>query len=249
MERLFLFIYTHMKNNILLIGATHGNEQIGVRACTALEQVRPDFDWIIGNPRASKLNQRFTQADLNRSAPGNSEAPNYEERRAAELIAITKSYDITIDIHGTEKNTGLFTIITNPTRENIELAGKIDVQRIVIWPAITPDLRGPVSEFFPVGLEIECGLKDELQTQVELERVLTQFLDKGQFAQPSLEDKEIYEVYGELKGDPGIELEEFVEVNIEGETFSPLLIGQYTGAYGVTCYKLKRLTSKQALSL
>ena len=222
--------------NTLIIGATHGDEAIGMRAITTLAQSRDDFDWVIGNPRAYAAKTRFTQADLNRSAPGDLMSSAYEERRAAMLIQMSKQYQSVIDIHGAEKNTGLFIILTNPSEKNLQLASQFDVRRIVIWPAITPDLEGPVSEFFPCGLEIECGPKDSAEVQEELERVLADYLDKKT---PEVE-QEVYEVYGELRSDPGVTLNEFEKVTIDDETFYPLLIGTYAKAYDVVCYKLRK---------
>ena len=233
-------------NKTLFIGGTHGNEPIGVKALESLEKTRDDFDWIVGNPRALEKNKRFTDADLNRSAPGMLTGATYESRRAAELLSLAKKYDCVIDLHGTVQDCGLFVIITNPTKENLELATRFEIDRIVIWPAITPDLNGPLSEFFPVGLEIECGLKDDQRTQKELERVLRDFLD-GRGTNNKIKNKEIYEVCGELRGDPGVKLKEFEEVTISGETFCPLLIGAYDDFYGVTCYKLKKRDPKSLL--
>jgi hypothetical protein len=239
-------------NKTLFIGGTHGNEPIGVRALESLEKKRQDFDWIIGNPCAYKQNERYTEADLNRSAPGMFTGATYESRRAAEITSLAKQYDIVIDLHGTTKDCGIFTLITNPSAANLRLASMIDLDRIVIWPAITPDLKSPLSEFFPVGLEIECGLKDNSETQIELERVLTNLLENRevlarQDVRKVLNQKEIYEVCGELRGNPGVKLKEFQEVTIEGETFFSLLIGAYDDAYGVTCYKLKKRSVESLL--
>jgi len=224
-----------MRNKTLFIGATHGDEPIGVRALKNLAARRSDFNWMIGNPPAYERGVRFTQADLNRSAPGNVLSDVYEQRRAAELIGRSQLFDATIDVHGTVSNTGIFVIITNPTPENLALARQLNIERVVIWPAITPELKSPLSEFFPIGLEIECGPKNDPSVQAELERVLIQYLDGMSGAQ----QQTVYEVYGELRGDPGQPLQEFVACTVDGEVFTPLLIGQYTGSYGVTCYKLK----------
>lgn len=222
-------------NKTLIIGATHGNEPIGVRALESIGTQREDFDWIIGNPRAYEQNIRYTDTDLNRSAPGDTTSKNYEERRAAELVALSKKYEATIDIHGTSKDTGCFIIITNPSKENIELAKQLDVERVVYWPALSPELEGPVSEFFPCGLEIECGPKEDTSTQVELERILNRYLD----GKPRKTEQRFYEVYGQLEGKSTVQLQEFEEVTIENETFAPLLIGSYQDSYGVSCFKLR----------
>jgi succinylglutamate desuccinylase len=220
----------------LIIGATHGDEAIGMRAIEKLTEDRDDFDWVIGNPKAYMAESRFTQADLNRSAPGNIRSNIYEERRAAELIEMSKLYESVIDIHGTSKDTGLFIIVTNPSTKNLQLARKINVQRIVIWPAITPDLEGPVSEFFTCGVEIECGPKNSIGAQENLDQVLNDYLDQ----KPVEVTQEIYEVYGELRTDPKVTLKEFTKVTVDNETFYPLLIGNYSSAYGVVCYKLRK---------
>ena len=197
---------------------------------------------MIGNPRAFQEGKRFTDADLNRSAPGDAHSPVFEKRRAAEILEQAQQYRYTIDLHGTVKNTGLFLIVTNPTPENLALAALIDVKRIVLWPAITPDLKSPLSEFFPCGLEIECGSMELSETQTELERVLDAFLNLiPANVEGSLSGKEIFEVYGELRENPSVPLEEFQEVTIEGETFFPLLVSVYADAYGVVCYKLRKV--------
>ena len=67
--------------------------------------------------------------------------------------------------------------------------------------------------------------------------MLTDFLDE----KPVTQSKELYEVYGELRGNPGVPLNEFQEVTIDGETFFPLLVSVYADAYGVACYKLRKV--------
>lgn len=224
--------------NILFIGATHGDEPIGVRALENISSKR-EINWIIGNPKAYKQGQRFVEADLNRSAPGDASSELYEKRRAAKILEKSDDFEAIIDLHGTVSASGIFIIITNPTIENLDLATRLDVKRIVIWPAITPDLKSPLSEFFPVGLEIECGPKNDPAVQRQLENVIATFLDES--IESTLAEKEIYQVYGEVRGPVDIPLEEFKEVEINAEKFTPLLINQYQNSYGVTCYKLRRV--------
>ena len=91
---------------VLFIAATHGNEQDGVKVMRQLEKELPKeeygYDWIIGNEKAFAANVRFTEQYLNRSAPGDSNSPIYEVRRAAELIEYGKKFDVVIDLHGTK---------------------------------------------------------------------------------------------------------------------------------------------------
>lgn len=244
MRGVFL-IYRFMKNNILFIGGTHGDEPIGVRVLQELEKIRNDFDWIIGNVPALKHGTREYEGNLNRSAPGDINAKNYASRRTAEILALSTSYQYTIDLHGTSQPTGLFIIITNPTKENFELAQKLDVKRVVVWPSFSSELKGPLSEFFPCGLEIECGPKEAIETQQELERVLIKFLD-AQEADPlrlplckgERTQQDVFEVYGSWNGDSD-GMQEFIETTKNNETFFPLLIGAYKNMNGITCYKMR----------
>ncbi len=239
--------------DVLFIGAMHGNEPIGVRVLKDLEDDGFDFDWMIGNPRAFQAGTRGTDADLNRSAPGSPSSEVYEERRAAELIKLSRAYQFTIDIHGTEQRTGIFLIVTNPSRENLELAARLDIDRIVIWPAFSPELNGPVSEFFRTGLEIECGPMGEGKTSGRLRVILKSFLEEG-IRQNSIDldvalsSREVYEVYGSLKSDVDVPLEEFVEVEIDGEVFTPLLVNSYRERNGITCYKMRKLDTRAGLT-
>ncbi len=90
---------------ILLIGATHGNEQLGTKLYPYIIKKHPELlehvDFIIGNPRAYAKRVRFTESDLNRSyTVGNG---TYEQQRANEIqqhINQTKP-DIVLDMHTT----------------------------------------------------------------------------------------------------------------------------------------------------
>jgi len=234
-------------NNILFIGGTHGDEPIGVQALTNLSSDRQDFDWIIGSPPALEAGTREFEGNLNRSAPGNPKANNFASRRAAEIIEKTQNYDYTIDIHGTAKNMGIFAIICNPKEENFQLAAALDVDKIVYWPAFSPELKGPLCEFFPCGLEIECGPKNDPATQVELEKALNKLLDEQDKIKTNdwkrlLSKKKLFRIYDVLKK-PIKNLEEFVETTVDGETFIPMFF--QSDSYkkdSVTCYKAKLLS-------
>ncbi|MEK9157361.1 MAG: succinylglutamate desuccinylase/aspartoacylase family protein, partial [Patescibacteria group bacterium] len=161
---------------ILFIGATHGDESIGVKALCLLSTKIPYLDWIIGNPPAYKQNTRTFEGDLNRSAPGDMQSTQYASRRAAEILKKTASYDWIIDLHGAIPNCGIFILITKMTRENLTLAARLNISRIVYWPSISSELVGPLSEFFSCGLEIECGPKDSIETEEKLTSILETFI-------------------------------------------------------------------------
>lgn len=90
---------------ILIIGATHGNELLGVKLYDRLLKKRSPLleyiDFLIGNPRAFAKKTRYTESDLNRSY--GKEGSTYEEQRAQEIrdyIAFTKP-DLVLDMHTT----------------------------------------------------------------------------------------------------------------------------------------------------
>lgn len=244
-----------MKKDILFIAATHGDEPIGVEVMENLKAQGFAPDQIIGNPKALFERKRYIEADLNRSSPGNLQSSILEVRRAAEIIQLSKNYQYTIDIHGSSKETGIFTLITNPTMDNFKLASMLDIKRIVIWPSLTPEQEGPLSEYFDCGLEIECGKKDDPKIRARLENILTNFIKKDLRADADwrerLEARQIFEMYGSLKRSDCKDIDklsEFAETTINGESFYPIFVGSYDYE-DVICYKLRLANSAQIASL
>lgn len=220
-----------MKPSTLVITTTHGDEAFAIPVIERLKQ-RYGFAWEVGNPEALARKLRFWQQDLNRSGPGNSRSPIYEVRRAKELIGKAKDFEVTIDIHGTVSNTGVFLILSDPNWKNIELAKRLDVKRVVLWPSLQPS--GPLTQFIDNSLEIECGPKDEPETAIELDRVLKRFLSQ----KPRLVEPEFYLVTGFLNGSADIPMQDFELTSYQGTQFYPLMIDQYPG---IKCYMLQKL--------
>ncbi len=249
-------ILQQSENDILFIGGTHGDEPIGVDALRRLEKTRNDFDWIIGSEEALARGTREFEGDLNRSAPGSPTAANYAGRRAAEIIQLSQEYRYTIDIHGSEKDNGIFLIITALTQANLRLATRLDVERVILWPSDTAEMAGPMSEFFPCGLEIECGVKTDPVVIAELNRIITDFLDTDRTQDPqnweaALDHKHLYHMQGPLHATPEAvqaNLKEFKEVTIDNEKLTPIFIGSYDYD-NILAYKLQKIDSQQALSL
>jgi len=87
---------------ILVIGGMHGNEPLGIKLVELFKNDKvQNVDSVIANKVAVKANQRFVNADLNRSFPGSINNLQFEKRRAAELIELCKNYDIVLDFHNT----------------------------------------------------------------------------------------------------------------------------------------------------
>lgn len=217
---------------ILLLCATHGDESLSIPIVKRLRK-KFEFDWRISNPRALAKKVRFTECDLNRSGPGNPKGKFYEERRARKLITLGKKYGTVIDLHGTVSNTGCFVILSDPNWRNIELAKKFNVQNVVLWPGLKP--IGPLTQFIPNSLEIECGPKNDKKTTQKLEQILENYL-KGR---PKKLNQKFYNVTGKFTKNTKKPMKDFIKFTYQGGSFYPLLVGQYPG---IKCYMMQRLS-------
>ncbi len=233
---------------ILFITATHGNERDGVEVMQQLEQEFPkeeySYDWIIGNEKAYARNERYTEQDLNRSAPGSSESPIYEVRRAAEIIELGKNFDIVIDLHGTKTDSGIVTIIPYPSRENIALAKAAGLQRNVVWYSESSKTAGPLVQHMSVpAIEFECGPKGTSEAFTLTYDAVRRFIMANYDGVNVDENNEFYTVYGKLLGEHDPLLEDFVLATRQGDSFYPFLSGnEYPG---ITCYKMHKIESSQ----
>lgn len=216
---------------ILLICATHGDEGFSIPVVKKLAK-EFNFDWVIGNPKAQTKNTRYIETDLNRSGPGNIKSTVYEQRRACELIRLGKKYKTVIDLHGTVSNTGIFVIVPNPSWENIELAKKFNIKNVVLWPGLIP--TGPLTQFIPNSIEIECGPKKLKITAVKLEKILRKYLSGyvPKFKQ------NFYIVNGIFFKKTNKPIKEFVKFTYKNISFYPLMTGQYSK---IKCYMMQKL--------
>lgn len=238
------------KGKILFIAATHGDEGFSVDVFKNFAQRYPrkeyGYDLIVGNPKALKRGIRYIEADLNRSAPGSLTSRVYEEKRAAQIMELSKRYKFVIDVHGTVADSGIVTIIPYPTLPNLLLAAMLPIERNVIWYARSSLEKGPLVQFIDCpGIEIECGPKSSERLKTELETVLSTFLETragGNLDQiiDNLKDKAFYNVYGRRDG--GGDYADFVLAKDGDEEFYPFLVDQYPG---VACYKMKKVNFEE----
>jgi predicted deacylase len=232
---------------ILFIAATHGDEGFSIPVLQKLEAGYPKnefgYDWVVGNPRALEQGVRYTEKDLNRSAPGDRHSPYYEERRAAELVELSKEYDLMIDLHGSAANCGVVTLIPLPTRDNIQLARSVPLKRNVVWYSERSSESGPaVHHASCPALEIECGPKKIQATADELYAVLEKTVKANKagtfFEQPTTIKQEFFEIYGVVQGNHNSDISDSAEATINGETFMPFMSNQYQGTL---CYKMRQV--------
>jgi hypothetical protein len=236
-----------MKNKVLFISATHGEEGFSIKILDDLERKYPKskyfYDRIIGNPMAFAKDIRYLDANLNSSAPGSRNSKFYEEKRAFEIMRITEKYKYIIDLHGADSNCGVVIIICNPILPNFFLAGMLEINKIVIWRTKEDLIKGPLTQFCkPAGLEIECGKKIDPKIQDELKNILSKFIKKYQKMtikeiMKNLMKKELYIIYDKLIGSDK-DLCDFKRVKKENEIFYPFMSNVYPE---IGCYKMKKV--------
>ncbi len=96
--------------DLTLMAITHGNEFVGVRVLNEIlnfisqdsYQLRLSICMILGNPAAAKRNQRFLEADLNRSF-ARVEWSAKEHHRARELEGVLLRTSYLLDLHQTRE--------------------------------------------------------------------------------------------------------------------------------------------------
>jgi len=225
---------------ILYLTGVHGDEKIGIETLIKMEKEGLPVSWIVGNKKAIKAKKRYIDSDLNRVAPGKLNSKKYEIRRAAEIVNIFKEYQYIIDIHGTDSDTGIFTIVTNPTSDNLLLAGCLPIKNIVIWPSSSNNkITGSLVSFAKYGVEIECGPKSDPKVNKQLAGILKKIsYNTIEIQKSDIASKKIFKVYGKLIEKPSILLKNFKKINLSGESFYPLLVGQYKN---IVCYKMKKI--------
>jgi len=235
------------ERKVLFISATHGDEGFSTEILKDIERLYRresySYDWVIGNPEALTKQIRFTEADLNRSAPGNPNGTIYEERRASELMELSKDYAFVVDVHGSSNDCGIVTIIPYPSIQNLVLASAFNIENNVIWYAKSSIAKGPLVQFIGCpGIEIECGPKDSKEIQNALSAILRTFLTQGRETtildlMNNLKNKSFYSVYGFLEQN-NVRYTDFELATFGGEEFYPFLSKQYSG---IACYKMKKV--------
>lgn len=87
---------------ILVVGAMHGNEPLGVEVVSIVaKNPIENVTAVIANQKAQAMDKRFVKQDLNRSFPGDVKSRVYEKARAAELLAFSGGFDLVLDFHNT----------------------------------------------------------------------------------------------------------------------------------------------------
>lgn len=160
---------------IAVVGGIHGDEPCGVTAVETLLDENPSVDRpvkvIIANERAFDQGVRYTDVDLNRVFPGDSDADAYERRLAAALLEELRDCR-TLAFHSTQSTDRPFAIVpeTGPFAETVCPVLSIDVV-VEAGSCVETALGGYVN-----ALEVECGLQGTEQATENAIRLVREFL-------------------------------------------------------------------------
>ena len=229
---------------IIIFGGTHGNEWTGVAlvknyADSLKEEFKElDINFVLANPVAHELNQRFKDEDLNRAFQFLSEErPNsYEHQRARELKnLINEEPCFVIDLHTTTSNMGKTVIISHDQPLNFHVANEIlkndSDAKIIVSPDPHKKYLASQSE---TGLMIEVGpvangVIDAKILEGTLEILKNVLRSLSTLTTLTTGSLEIYEEIEDIyypQNSLG-ELEAFVHKDLQGRDFSEL-DGEYT---------------------
>ena len=163
----------------MIVAGIHGNEQIPVKYLKSR-----GIPFILGNPRAIKLNKRFIDNDLNSSF--NTVGFGYEYKRAAKLL--TKIDSPVLDLHTFSCKSKPFAVITS--LDYLDMAKTMGVRHVVY---MNMNIKGGHSLIDQVGgVSVEVGHHKAEESVEQLEKTIECFM-KG-----IVTKVKVYEVYQKI---------------------------------------------------
>jgi predicted deacylase len=141
---------------VAVVGGIHGDEPCGVHAVERLLSDPPAVEepvkLVVANERAIEADQRYLDADLNRSFPGDPEADAHEAQLAAELAEELEGC-LTLAHHSTQSYGEPFAVVDEPSGLMRTLVTQLPVESVVTTGRF---IQGRL--FSAVrSVEVECG--------------------------------------------------------------------------------------------
>jgi len=119
---------------VAIVAAIHGDEPCGVTAVERLLaadlSVRRPVALVVANEAALERGERFLEADLNRSFPGDSESEAHEVRLAADLADLLADCE-TLAIHSTRSHAEPFGVVERLDDWSRRIAPALPLESIV----------------------------------------------------------------------------------------------------------------------
>ncbi|NHN48462.1 succinylglutamate desuccinylase [Halostella sp. JP-L12] len=246
---------------IAVVAGIHGDELGGVRAVERLldEPLTVDrpVKFIIANEEAIEAGERYLEADLNRSFPGDPDADEHERRLAA-AIAEEIEGCLTLALHSTQSYAEPFAVVDGIDDMAREICPQLSVAAVV---ETSEYIQGRIFVAAD-AIEIETGLQGSDQSEENALRIVREFLTATGVLPGDTVRRELpaYKLLRPINKEPADEYEVFAE-NFErvaaGERFAaadgdpltaeddfyPVLLSPYgyTNVFGYAAEKIDTL--------
>src|SRR3989344_3461859 len=176
----------------------HGDELFGLEVIDKISKEIPIF---IGNPKAIEHKTRSIDSDLNRVFPGNPFGDE-EEKRAFFLLEKLKDFKYIIDIHSSSGDTDLFGIITQFSKEKINLVQKLGLSKLVIMPSNLASGKALI-DHVSCGISLEVGPHEKKEIVDEVMGALNNINEEhSSNREPLIIYQVIDIIYGEDNANP-----------------------------------------------
>ena len=214
-------------SNILLLGSQHGNETLGDELYAHLQTNYSDLlshvTFLIANPKAHELSERYIESDMNRSY--GLDQSTYESKQADKIEAYIAAhhFDLVLDLHTTTCAQPSCFIASNLDGSVGQFIGLSSINRIVHMKhtIVEHSLIGRCS----IAVSIEISASDV--TSVVLDE-LCDTIRRFTMGSKSTSDKKLYVVQSllaksEIAANEAAKLQNFV---MSKHGFIPILVGE-----------------------
>lgn len=189
------FSFDSKKNGtrLLILGAIHGNEVAGTKACRrviediALEKIviiKGSLVLVpIANPQAYEKDVRQIDENLNRVIKKWENPKTYEQNLGLEIYEKIQSCDIVLDLHSTHNQGEVaFSFLDYPTKNNSIIVDALDVDYVLAgWPEVYCSQEA-IADFSTEkcahslgkdGITLECGYhKDDEASDIAYNSII-----------------------------------------------------------------------------
>jgi succinylglutamate desuccinylase len=162
--------------HLVVVGATHGSEPIGVVAAQeffkhlqTIQLKSGKVTFVIGNPEAFREDIRFIDLNMNRAFEDNLDLKLYEHQRVAEFREFFKSekIDLLLDLHSYSAGVFVGGVVNEENLQSFETFSRIstlDTMIVVNQRNVPGALIFDGQKYGFEGLMFECGYNKSMDT-------------------------------------------------------------------------------------
>ena len=183
-----------------VLACMHGDEPSGKKAIEKLFESEYEFQkpvkFVIANEEALEENERFLDADLNRSFPGDPESSKHEERLAARFLDELKGMSV-IDLHSTRSKPVPFMTFGEMNSKILKMMKNTGVDKACYFE----ESSGVLGEYLDAFIVESGPQRTEEATEMAFE-ILKNYLVAEEIIQADFEisNPEIFKYYETVEG-------------------------------------------------